>query len=551
LRDLLASRLDPLSADAAETGQLAAALGREVRFEVLAAIGHRDSLSLRADIRELVDAGLLLQRPRVQPESYIFKHALVRDAAYERMTRLTRQDVHERIADTLLKCFPDVARSRPEVLAQHFEGAGKPHEAAAHWKRSGDVTMARGAYVESIRHFEHAMSLLEGVSDRRARAQLELSLLESLGTAQIATQGYASPEVEQTFGRAQRLCDEVGEDAPARVLHGIWGVLIMRGEREATAEFLPRFHRLAARSPDPVSLITSHGHTGLRAFFTGDFTTALEEMTTATTWYSTPEYRAFVRDYGYDGGMYPFGYRVLSLWILGQPERAAAARDEMLAVAAASGNPYGLAIADSFAVVLAILNGEPAEALDGANRLAEHAGQQKLFFFVSTAMCVQGWAAVQDGRPDDGVALIQQGLGILQMIGVRAFYAFYHSLLVEAQLARGAVEEGLAAAEEGIQLCRTTVDCFYEAELLRLRGALLELRGDTAAANASYREAVEVARSQGAAAFELRAAMSLARLGADDGGPKWLDEALGRFSADVTTQDVAQARALAAGGTIQ
>ncbi len=550
LRDLLASRLDPLSPDATETGQLAAALGREFRFEVLAAIGHRDSLSLRADIRELVDAGLLLQRPRVQPESYVFKHALVRDAAYERMTRVARQDVHERIADTLLKCFPDVARGRPEVLAQHFEGAGKPLEAAAHWKRSGDVTMARGAYVESIRHFQHALSLFEGLPDRRGQAQLELSLLESLGTAQLATQGYASPEVEQTFGRAQRLCDEVGEDVPVRVLHGIWGVLIMRGEREATAEFLPRFHRHAARSGDPVSLITAHGHTGLRAFFTGDFVTALEEMTTATTWYGTPEYRSFVREYGYDGGMYPYGYRVLSLWSLGHPEQAAAARDEMLAVAAASGNPYGLAIADSFASLLGVLNRDPALALESANRLAEHAGQQKLFFFVSTSMCVQGWAAVQDGRADDGVALIQQGLGILQMIGMRTFLAFYQSLLVEAHLARGAADEGLAVVEDALGLCRTSVDCFYEAELLRLRGALLELRGDTAAANASYREAMQIARSQGAAAFELRAAMSLARLGADDEGPKWLDEALSRFDADVVTPDVAQARSMAAGVSI-
>jgi tetratricopeptide (TPR) repeat protein len=517
LRDLLTSRLDELSGEARETGQLAAALGREFGYEVLSTVSARDDALLRGDLRELADAGLVYHRTRAQPERYVFKHALVRDAAYEMMTRTARQEVHERIAETLRTCFPDLARDRPEVIAHHFERAGHAPQAAEYWKRSGDHTMARGAYVESVRHFERGLSLLGGIPDRRSHAPLELGLLESLGTAKLATQGYASPEVEDAFGRAQRLCDEVGEDVPVRVLHGIWGVMIMRGERDATAEFLPRFHRHAERAGDPVSLMTAHGHTGLRAFFTGDFRTALAESTTATQWYRTPEYRAFLREYGYDGGLYPFGYRMLSLWILGYPDQAAAARDELLALAAESANPYGLAIADSFSVSLAVLRGEPGAALDGAGRLAAHASEQKLWFFLCPAMCGQGWGAVQEGRPDDGIALIQQGLGVFQMIGIRTFYSFYQSFLAEAHLARGTPGEGLAAVDEGLHLARTTVDCFYEAELLRLRGELLRADGRPGEAEPTFGQALALAREQHARSFELRAAVSLARMLRDRG----------------------------------
>jgi TOMM system kinase/cyclase fusion protein len=550
LRDLLASRLDTLSQEARETGQLAAALGRELRYDVLAAVSPREDTLLRGDLRELVDAGLVYHRGRVRPESYFFKHALVRDATYEMMTRPARQEVHARIADTLEKWFPEMARDRPEVVAHHLELAAEMGRAADYWKRSGDHTMSRGAYVESVRHFERGLSLLENLPARKSHVHLELGLLESLGTAKLATQGYASPEVEEAFGRAQRLCDEVGEDVSSRVLHGIWGVLIMRGEREATAKFLPRFRRHAERHGDPVSLMTVHGHTGLWAFFTGDFPRALEEMTTATQWYRTDEYRVFLREYGYDGGLYPFAYRMLSLWILGRPNHAVAARDELLSLAAASGNPYGLAIADSFSALLSIFRGEPGEALERADRLAAHASEQKLFFFLCPAMCAQGWAAVQEGRPDDGIALIQQGLSVFQMIGVRAFYGYYLSLLADAQLARGATAEGLAAVEEGLTLARTSVDCFYEAELRRLQGELLRLEGRTAEAEASFGQALALARKQGARSFELRAATSMGRLLRDrreyESARSVLRGACGQFDEAFQSRDLVQARSLLA-----
>jgi predicted ATPase len=271
-------------------------------------------------------------------------------------------------------------------------------------------------------------------------------------------------------------------------------------------------------------------------------------MTTATHWYASPEYRAFLRDYGYDGGLYPFAYRTLSLWILGRPDQARIACEELMALAMASANPYGLAIAQSFDVLLAILCGETAAALEGASRLSAHVNEQKLYFFLCPAMCAQGWAAVHEERPDDGIALIQQGLGFFQMIGVRAFYPYYLSFLAEAHLARRAVDEGLATVDEALTLCRTTVDCFYEAELLRLQAELLRLGNRRDEAKASFEAALELARRQGALSFELRAATGLARLlhdgGQDAAAQPLLRGVYERFTEGFDSRDLALARSL-------
>ena len=548
LRDLLAGRLDALSPAARETAQLAAALGREFRYEVLSAVAVGHPTFLRDDLRELIDAGLVYHRARVQPESYLFKHALVRDAAYEMMTRPTRQKVHELIAETLEQRFPDTAQDRPEILAHHFERASRVRNAAEYWKRSGDHTMGRGAYVESMRHFERGLALLEAMPNRRDLAHLEVGLLESLGTAKLATQGYSSAEVEETFGRAQKLCDALGMDIPHRALHGIWGVHLTRADRQATAEFLPRFHRLAERSVDPVALMTCYGQTATHAFLTGDFRRACDGVALATQWYRTEEYRAFLREYGYDGGIYLFAYLMWSFWILGYPERAQAVRDEMLSLAETNSNPYGLAIAWGFCANLAHDLGEPAAVLEVTERAIAHANEQKLYFWLGPATCSHGWAMAQGGAVAEGIEEIQRGLAIFQMVGFRATYPYHLSFLAEVHLARGAADDGLAATEEALGLTQTSLDCFYEAELRRLKGELLLVRNRPAEAEDCFRQALDLARREGARSYELRAAMSLGRLMRDRGereaGRALIAPVYNGFTEGFETRDLTQARAL-------
>jgi TOMM system kinase/cyclase fusion protein len=508
LRDLLAARLDGLRPSARETAQLASVLGREFRGELLRAASPKDESTLRTDLRELTDTGVVFHRRSARSESYVFKHALIRDAAYETMVRPIRQSLHRRVAVVLRQRFPEVEHAQPEVLAHHFERGGQIERAVEYWKRAGDRTMARGAYAESIQHFEHGLALLDRLPEASKRPQLELGLTESLGTALLTTRGYSAPEVAEKFAHALKLCERLGEEAPARVLYGTWTAHLNQSDRDATARLLVMIRRLGERSDDPVDQLLAHGAIGIRAFLTGDFVTAREECEKSLQWYDTEGYRRFVREYGYDGGLHNYVWLMWSRWMTGQADQALKLQDDLLGLAERNPHPYSSLLVWSFAAVLAHDRGDAAAALDFTTRSIAVAMEQKFYYWLGPANCVQGWAAVQLGRIDEGVAQIQQGLGLLEAIGFRVLRGYYLSYLAEADLARGALRDGPPAVREALGLAETLLDSFYVPELHRLDGELRRLDGDLAGAEACFRRALAHARQQQATWFEQRAATS-------------------------------------------
>jgi len=364
----------------------------------------------------------------------------------------------------------------------------------------------------------------------------------------LATQGYAAPAVEEVFDRAFQMCREFATDIPFRVLHGLWGVQMIRSDREATAELLPKFHLLAKRSGDPAMVLAAHVAEGVRAFFTADFIRARDEMTKGTAYYDSAAVQRWIREHGYDGGMYTFGYLLWSLWILGYPDQAVAVRDRMLSLAEAASNPYSLALALAFGGCLAHDRGDPTAAREASARSIALATEQKLYLWLAIATCVAGWAALREGNLEEGIAQAQGGLDVIRAVGMRTAYPYYLSFLVEGHLKAGAVDKGLAAVDEGLHMSATLLDCFYEAELHRLRGELLLCRGETAEAEACFQRALALARRHSAKSFELRAAMSLGRLLRDRGRPndarRLVQGVYEWFSEGFESRDLREARAL-------
>jgi len=550
LRDLLMARLDRLSFGARETAQLAAVLGREFRYELLRAVARKHEQNLRDDLRELTAAGLAYHRRSARSEAYVFKHALVRDVAYETLLRANRQSAHSRVGNTLRQRFPDVEQQQPELIALHYECGDEPELAIEYWKRAGDRAMARGAYPESMHHFQRALALVQRLPESPAQLQTELAVLESLGTALLTTRGYTAPEVEEIFARAAALCERLGGDVPIRVLHGIWGVNIMRSDADGTARMIPTMERLCRTSTDPVSLITAHGAIGVRAFFTGDFARAAAEMERATSWYRTKGYERFLAEYGYDGGIYVFGYLMWSAWILGEAQRALAVRDEMMSLAEQNQNPYGLALAFAYNMILERELGRPAEVRALADRAIPIVTDQKIYLWLGTTMSMGGWATAALGDVPAGIAEIQAGLAMLEAIGIQTSYAYYLSCLAEAEAAQGRLAESMAIADQCLGLSEKLLDRFYATELHRLIGELWAQRGERGRAEASLRTAVGLARDQQARVFQLRAATSLARVLRDAGQPaagrSLIAEACEWFGDKLATRDVLAARMLLA-----
>jgi class 3 adenylate cyclase/tetratricopeptide (TPR) repeat protein len=550
LRDLLTARLDSLSPGPKETAQLAALLGREFRYEVLQAVSRKDEWALHEDLADLTAAGLIFHRGGLRVGSYLFKHALLRDTAYESMVRATRRGLHLQVANVLRQEFPEIDEERPEILAQHFARGGDLATAVDYWHRAGDRAFKRAAYIEAAQQLERGLALLRALPESPARDRQEIELLTTLGTVLFSTKGHAAPEVEQTFSRARQLCERLGEDISLKVLAGIISVYMTRSDRDATAALLPRFERLTARTDDVVASITGHMGLGGAAFWRGDFVAAQHHLAIARRFYGTEEFKRFSRDYGYDGGFFIYSYTISILWNLGYPDQAEALQDEALAIAEASGNLYSILIALASATTLAYNLWQPDVTLAFSERLMALAAEQRLYFWSAIAMVARGGALAQQGNADEAIGLITQGLDVFRGAGVFCSYSYSLPYLAAAYAQAGKVSEGLAVAGEGIARCQTELTRFHEADLHRLQGDLLVLQGDPGAADASYQQALAVARRQSAKSLELRAATGLSRLlqrqGRTDEARTLLAAVSGWFTEGLKTKDLREAKALLA-----
>jgi TOMM system kinase/cyclase fusion protein len=550
LRDLLTARLDALSPDARDSVQLAAVLGREFTHELLSVISRKDESALRADLHELTEAGLIYHRRSVRPESYVFKHTLVRDTAYEAMVRSRRRRVHQRVANTLQQRFPEIEKNRPEIVALHFEKGGQLLAAAEYWKRAGNRARKRAAYVEAMQQLERGLAVLQGVPDSAEHTRLQIELLTESGTALFSTKGYAAEGVEQTFAKAWELCERLGDDIPLKVLWGIWSARVACNDREGSERLLPRLQRLTTHAEDSVSRAVAHIALGDDAFWRGSLLEAREHLAEGRQLYGTGAFERFAREYGYDPGLYGYAFGIYVLWQLGYAGQAETLRQQMVALADNSGNPYSVSLALGFSLSLLHDMGDSATALATAERLVLQATEQRLYFWLAPAMCGRGGALLQQGQTEEAIAQIRQGLDLYKTIGVLSSYAYFLTYLAAAYLQAGQPGAGLAIIDESLSYCERHLTCFHRSEALRLKGDLLLLQNATDAAEVSLRQALAAARENQAKAYELRAAMSLSRLwrtqGKRDEAVSMLAGVYGWFTEGFDTKDLRMARALLA-----
>jgi tetratricopeptide (TPR) repeat protein len=548
LWELLATRLDMLSASAREAVQFAAALGREFRYDLLHAALRRDEWLVRQDLAELLDARLVFGRRAAVEERYVFRHALVRDAAYESMVRSTRQRVHRRIAEAIRTHLAALGQRQPELMALHLEEGGELDGAAEWWQRAGDRAFRHAAYLEAVRHLERGLSVLSRLPEGPERARREIETLIILGTVLLSTRGHADPEVGRAFSRARALCEEHGVEVSLKILANLVAAHLLEGDRDATEAFLPRFERLATETDDPVARLSGILPLAIHAFWRGEHTRAAGLLDEARSLYRTEDFRRYAEEYGWDGGHYAYGYSVWNHWVMGAVAGAEALYDRLLAIAESSFDPQAVPLALAFGMASAHGRRDAEAARQRAERLTAIATEQRLYLLVAIGQCGRGLAVALGGAHTDGIAELSQGLALIRMGGARTLTSYYLTYLASAHLEAGQIEEGLAATQEGVALCRQDVARMHEPELLRLEGELLHLRGDAAGAVERWRHAVDSARATNAAMWELRAALSLARLLAERGDHAQAHELLTpicqRFDRTEDFPDIRAARGL-------
>jgi predicted ATPase len=289
----------------------------------------------------LADAELLYERGVAPDATYLFKHALIRQAAYDALLRSKRRQYHRKIAEVLQERFSDIVEVQPELLANHYAEAGLIEQAIPYWQKAGARAAQRSANMEAISHLSQGLELLKTLPDTPERSQQELALQTTLGSVLIGTNGYAAPETGEAYTRARKLCQQIGETAQLfPVLHGLWAFYVVRSDLKTARELAEEQLRLAESQHDTACLLEAHWALGSLLFGFGDLTAARAHLGQSSALYDPQEHRSLALLYGHDPGMSSLCFAAHALWHLGYPDQALKSTQKAVALAREVSHPY-------------------------------------------------------------------------------------------------------------------------------------------------------------------------------------------------------------------
>src|SRR5262245_53880173 len=352
LHDSLLARLDRLAAVKA-LAQLGATLGREFSYTLLQAVAPWHEEALRQALQQLVMAELLYQRGLPPQATYVFKHALIQEAAYQSLLKRTRQHYHQHIAQVLEAQFPALVETQPELLAHHSNEAGCREPAVGYWQQAGARAIQRSANPEAVQHLTTGLALLATLPETPTRAHQELELQMALGPVLMTTKGHAAPEVEQTFARARTLCAQVGETPQLMsILHGLCWFYQTRGALQTARELGEQLARLAQRTAVPTPRPLAHDVLGATLFFLGEYAPAWTHFAQGLARIDPTAQRVQALRHGLAPEVACLAVAAPTLWCLGYPDQAQRQSQAALAQAQALAHPQSLAFTQFFAALL-------------------------------------------------------------------------------------------------------------------------------------------------------------------------------------------------------
>ena len=513
LKDSLMARLDRLG-EAREVAQIAAVIGRQFAFALLDAVVPKRGAELDAALAKLVAAGIVFPEGRGLERSFSFKHALVRDAAYESLLLGRRREWHERIARALEDRFPELAANEPELLAHHFGEAGLAGPACDYRMRAGDRAVSRSAYKEAIAHFSAGLKAAEVLPEPQERMRRQLDFLLKLGPALGVVRGVGSVETEDAYRRAAEIGETLGDGTA--VYKAKWGLWLNANYRRKTALARDRASELvtlAQRSGDTDLLLEAYHCRWSTAFFRGDVAATLEDSRIGVETYDMARHRHLGHAFGgHDPGVCAYAVRANALQLAGDRERAQDSLMQGLALAESLDHPNTLAQAlHTFGISLQ-LAGDRDAAFRAADRAAALAEKFGLLQWRAGSLLIAAWATAVGSGVADAARLFDAEIG--DATARRPLPQYLLGLAAEVLLAAGRPADGLAHLDRALSGIDEPDVGFYLPEIYRLRGeCLLALgRDNKDEARSAFTTACNIAKRQGAVILERRAAVSLSAL---------------------------------------
>jgi tetratricopeptide (TPR) repeat protein len=508
----LMARLDRLGPAPKETAQIGAVLGREFSYELIEAVAPCPERELQAALGQLSDAGLLFCRGTPPHATYLFKHALVQDAAYGTLLRTKRQELHGRVAAALEAHFADLIERHPELLAHHLTAAGDPERATRRWLKAGRHAAEQSAYLEAIAHLERGLGLLPSLPANSDRAEREIDLQLALAGCLLTAKGAAG--AKQLYMRAFDLAESSGSPQQRfDALYGVWQSTNMSGGSAAANPLSARLLRMTERGGDDGLRLQAHHSAWATLAFAGDPAKTREHTDAGRLLYN-PEKHAFHRFVygGHDPGVCARLLGSWAEWLLGYPETALASSADSVSMAERIAHPFTPSLALIFGAVLHLNRREPERALSLAEAVEALVAEQRLSLPLEPGI-VHGAALVGQGAAEEGIGRIRNGVTKSTGLGRPFGLAFLAACLGR----HGDWPAALAALQEGLELARTAGEHGWDAELHRLAGSVLLAENKLDEGEASLQRAIRIAQAQQAKSLELRAARDLARLWGEQG----------------------------------
>jgi class 3 adenylate cyclase/predicted ATPase len=553
----LMARLDRLG-PAKEVAQIGAAIGREFSHALLSAVLRKPSAELGSAFERLIVSGLLFRQGALPHATYLFKHALVQDAAYGTLLREQRRALHARIADTLEVQFADIAESQPELLARHCTEAGLIEKAASLWGKAGQRSLARSALVEAAEQLTRALGQLGSLPatsvSRREQIKLQVALINAL----FHVKGYAAPETKAAVEQARLLIEQakaLGE-APKdplllfSVLYGLWVANLVAFDRDVCTDLATEFLSLAESEGTAGPLMVGHQMLGISLQTGGDITGGRAHYDQAIALYDPVEHRPLATRFGQDSRVVVLSRRSAALWLLGYPDAAFADAEDALAYAREIGHAASLMYTLGHGLFARYECGNYANATAAVDELIALAEKKSTLFWKGFGLMHQGCLCALNAQPSEAVRLITSGMDTRELTGATLWIPFFLSHLARAYTALGNFEDARRSIREAMTTIERIKEAWCEAEVHRTAGEIM-LRAperDAAKAEAYFNHALTVARRQEAKTWELRAVMSMARLWRDQGKSQQARELLAPihrwFTEGFDTRDLKEAKAL-------
>jgi len=548
LQDSLMARLDRL-ASVRHVAQIGAAIGREFPYSILRTVSRLSESELGAALARLVASELIFQRGTPPEAVYVFKHALVQDAAHGSLLRSSRQQLHAQIADALETHFPELIDSQPELFALHYTEAGLVEKSVEYWGRAGRTSAARSAMAEAVAHLQKALDQLALLPESRHRQQQELEFWSALGAALRFAKGQATPEMGHAFARARSLWEQLGSPSEfLQIPHGQSLYYTMRGELDLAQRLDEDLLRLSRERGDSAGIVLGHDCSGRDLLIAGSFAPARAHLEEVLALYDPISHGSLVHQTGSYPQVIAQGYLAIALFCLGFPDRALVQSNAAIAEARRLAHPPTLTICLSMDCRLLSLGSDSAALDERATQLIAVATEQGFPLYRVLGKIYRGWSKVNTGDVAEGISMLRSGSSAYSATGAQTRISYHLGLLAKAYEIAGQVDEAVGHLDTALQLAEAVGERWFMAELYRHKGELMIRRGDCAAAEEFYRKSLAIAEKQKAKLWELRAAVGFAKLTRDQGrnaeAHDLLDPVYGWFTEGFGTHDLEVARAL-------